>query len=93
MARNQDFAKEEGLKPQVKMNASPHPDLGISPSTFERWMIRGKRPIRLEKNHFNRRRRPVLFGLHPIFGEKVLAKTFFFFGLHSISSTELRNLH
>ena len=53
-----------------------------------------KKVIQKEK-HFNRRRRP-FFWSSPNFGEKALwfsAKTFFFFGLYSISWTELRDLH
>ena len=58
--------------------ASPHRDLGVPPSRFERWMIRQKRP----NSSPNFCEKPLLFS----------AKTFFF-GVHSISAAELRNLH
>ena len=57
--------------------ASPHRDLGVHPSRFERWMIRRKDLILhliLAKNCFNFRLR-------------------LFFGVDSISATKLRNLH
>ena len=60
--------------------ASPHRYLGAPPLRFERCIIRQKRPY-----------------FSPNFGEKPLqfsAKTFsFFFCVHSISVTEIRNLH
>ena len=58
--------------------ASPYRDLGVPPSRFKRWMIRRKRPV-----------------YSPNFGEKTLQfpVKIFFFGVHSFSATELRNLH
>ena len=77
-------------------DASPHRDLGVLPSRFERWMIRrkrhnsspkfGEKPLQFPAKTF-------FFGLH-----LTLAKKHFnfledlFFGVHSISATELRTL-
>ena len=79
--------------------ASPHRDLGAPPSRFEHWMVRQKGLILhsiLAKTTSISGEDLFFFWPSPNFNEKALqfpAKTFYFFGVHSISATELRKLH